>query len=65
MESMLEDAVKDEADWKRLGMIPDLLKAWPETLNKTRNTVADFQVSLSCQSADLCSSISHARAGAR
>ena len=43
MATMLDDAVKDDADWKRLSLIPDLLKAWPETLNKARNIVGDFQ----------------------
>ena len=43
MSTMLEDAVRDDADWKRLSMIPDLLKAWPDTLSKTCNIVGDFQ----------------------
>ena len=44
MITLLEDAVQDDRDWARLSLIPDLLKAWPEALNKAHAVVADFEV---------------------
>ena len=46
MMTVLENAVKDDRDWARLGLIPDLLKAWPEALTKAHAVVADFEVQL-------------------
>ena len=49
--TVLENAVKDDRDWARLELIPDLLKAWPEALTKAHAVVADFEVQLACLSA--------------